>query len=120
GLAHPVTGAALGGHETTAGGGIATGPAALWGTNACNNMSVIRKVWNPQVEQWTSNESQTSRIVAGIKGRFGADWRWDAYYQYGSTNSSSTRRNVATQLRLNMAIDSVVDDREFLGDGITP
>ncbi|HWL63858.1 MAG TPA: TonB-dependent receptor [Steroidobacteraceae bacterium] len=119
-LQDPVTGVLLSGHAWDTGGGIATGPGALWGNTPCNNQTVIRKVWNPQVQQWTSNESETVRLVTGIKGRFGSDWRWDAYYQYGHTNSASTRKNVATSLRLNMAMDSVIDDREFLADGTTP
>src|SRR5690606_27215154 len=118
-LQDPVTGALLSGHATDTGGGIATGPGALWGNNPCNNQSVIRKVWNPQVQQWSTNDSETVRLVTGIKGRFGSDWNWDAYYQYGHTNSSSTRKNVATSLRLNMALDSVIDDRQFLPDGVT-
>ena len=49
--------------------------------------------------------------LAGVKGRFGSDWRWDAYYQYGATDSSSVQRNNATNLRLAFALDAVIDDR---------
>src|SRR5690606_3898059 len=55
-----------------------------------------------------------------VRGRFGADWQWDAYYQYGATDSSSRQYNVATNLRMAFALDAVIDDRQFLADGITP
>ncbi len=52
----------------------------------------------------------TARL-AGMKGRFGSDWRWDAYYQYGGTDSTSIQPNNATNLRLAFALDAVIDDR---------
>ena len=55
------------------------------------------------------------RVVAGVKGRFGRDWRWDAYYQWGQTDSSSHQDNVATSIRLAFAMDAVIDDRAGLG-----
>ena len=47
--------------------------------------------------------------LAGVKGRFGADWRWDAYYQYGATDSASVQKNVATNLRMAFALDAVIE-----------
>src|SRR5690606_8320386 len=88
--------------------------------NACGGHSVMRKVWDPQIQRWTTNESDTLSVTTGIKGRFGGSWSWDAYYQYGRTKSTSVATNVATNLRLNMAMDAVIDDRPFLDDGVTP
>src|SRR5690606_13770032 len=118
-LTNPVTGAALGGFNPGIGGNT-SGVGGLWGANPCGGYTAVRKVWNPQFQQWTEQHSETVRILTGVKGRFGSDWRWDAYYQYGHTNSSSTQNNIATAIRLNMAMDGVVDDRMYLGDGTTP
>ncbi len=77
----------------------------------CGGFTALRKVWNPQVQQWTEQESETMRVTTGVKGRFGRDWRWDVYYQYGQTESESRQNNVATNLRLAMAMDAIIDDR---------
>jgi outer membrane receptor protein involved in Fe transport len=111
-LQNPATGALLTGFASTTSGGAQTGLDTLYGPNACGGHSVMRKVWDPQVTRWTNSSSDSGQFTAGIKGRFGGDWRWDSYYQYGSTSSSSRQNNVATNLRLAMAMDSVVDDRE--------
>src|SRR5690606_18583547 len=104
-LTNPVTGALLGGFNPGI-GGQTSGVGGLWGANPCGGYTAVRKVWNPQIQQWTDQESETMRVLAGVKGRFGSDWRWDAYYQYGKTDSSSTQNNIATSIRLNMAMDS--------------
>ena len=39
------------------------------------------------------NERNTLRLTAGLDGVFGADWSWDAYYQYGRTNSETRVSN---------------------------
>src|SRR5690606_28820405 len=105
----PSTGALLSGFARTAGGG--TGLDSLYGPYACNGFSAMAKVWNPQIQQWTDQQSDTARVTAGVKGRFGGDWRWDAYYQYGKTESKSLQNNVMTNLRMAMAIDAIIDDR---------
>jgi outer membrane receptor protein involved in Fe transport len=97
------------GNSPSAGGG--SGVDTLYGANPCTGSTAIRKVWNPQIQQWSSNESETMRIVAGVRGRFGRDWRWDGYYQYGQTESSSKAQNVATRIRMAFALDAVIDDR---------
>jgi outer membrane receptor protein involved in Fe transport len=102
-------GSPLAGASNTAGGGA--GLDNLYGATPCAGFTAVRKVWNPQVEQWTTQQSETMRVVAGAKGRFGRDWRWDAYYQYGQTESTSRQNDVATNLRLGMAMDAVIDDR---------
>ncbi len=97
------------GNATTAGSG--SGLNTLYGNNPCTGFTAVRKVWNPQVEQWTSQEQEPVRGLIGLKGRFGQDWRYDIYYQYGRTKSRSVTHNAATNLRLAFALDAVVDDR---------
>jgi hypothetical protein len=103
------------GKSNTAGGGA--GVDTFYGQNPCLGFTAMRKIWNPQINQWSSNESETMRVVAGVKGRFGRDWRWDASATYGSTDSSSSSNDVATTIRLAFAMDAVVDDRPTLADG---
>jgi outer membrane receptor protein involved in Fe transport len=103
------------GNSTTAGGGA--GVSTLYGANPCTGYTALRKVWNPQVQQYTRQESETMRFVGGVRGRFGSDWRWDSYYQYGQTESSSSQNDVATNLRLAFAMDAVIDDRATI-DGV--
>jgi outer membrane receptor protein involved in Fe transport len=107
----PTTGALMAGAATTTGGGASTGLDTLYGNNACNGYTALRKVWNPQFNQFTHQVQEPFNTTAGIRGRFGGDWRWETYAQYGRTNSRSTQNNVATNLRLAMAVDAVIDDR---------
>jgi outer membrane receptor protein involved in Fe transport len=97
------------GNATTAGAGA--GLDTLYGTNPCNGFTAVRKVWNPQVQQTTTQTQEPIRGLVGIKGRFGRDWRYDAYFQYGRTKSTSVTKNAATNLRLSFAMDAVIDDR---------
>ncbi len=89
-----------------------TGVDSLYGVGLCNGSTPVRKVWNPQIQQTTTQKSDTWHAVAGIRGHFGDDWKWDGYYQYGTTNSSSKATNVQTNLRMAFATDAVVDDRK--------
>ncbi|MEO6080164.1 MAG: TonB-dependent receptor [Steroidobacteraceae bacterium] len=77
----------------------------------CNTGTAIRKVWNPQVKQVTTQTSETMRVVAGVKGQFGRDWKWDASYSWGKTDSSSAQTDVPTNLRMAFAMDAVIDNR---------
>jgi outer membrane receptor protein involved in Fe transport len=87
------------------------GIALLYGDLPCGSYSVVRKVWNPQVQQVTTSSSETMRVVGGVKGRFGRDWRWDASYSWGETTSESAQTDVPTTIRLAFAMDAVIDDR---------
>ena len=109
-LRNPDTGAALSGFGATVGGNSA-GAALLWGRAPCAGFTAVRKVWSPQVQQFTSSESETWNATIGMRGRFGGDWRWDASYQYGATGSSSKQNNVATTISSAFAMDAVIDDR---------
>jgi outer membrane receptor protein involved in Fe transport len=93
---------------------------AVWGQDPCAGFTAIRKVWNPQIQQYTTNDSETWRVVAGIRGRFGRDWRYDAYYQYGSTESLSKTFNGASNLSLGFAMEAVIDDRALVNGQPNP
>ena len=104
------------GASNTAAGGSGTAINVLYGDTPCNGFTAIRKVWNtelfdPELNRWTEQRQEPWRTTAGIRGRFGGDWRWDGSVQYGKTNSTSVQHNTATNLRLAMANDAVIDDR---------
>jgi outer membrane receptor protein involved in Fe transport len=103
------TGTLLAGFPNTTGGG--SGLDSIYGPSPCQGFTAMRKVWYPQLQQYTNQVQEPWRALVGVRGRFGGDWRWDAYYQYGSTDSTSRQNNVATNLRLAMATDAVIDDR---------
>ncbi|HTP40346.1 MAG TPA: TonB-dependent receptor [Steroidobacteraceae bacterium] len=83
----------------------------LYGSTPCTGNTAIYKVWNPQIQQKTMQDSDTMRGVLGTKGRFGSTWNYDVSYQYGRTNSDSQQNNVWTTYRYAFAMDSVIDDR---------
>jgi outer membrane receptor protein involved in Fe transport len=93
---------------TTGNGGFAS---YLFGNNPCSGFTAIKKVWSPQFRRFSTNDSETMGATVGIKGRYGSDWRWDAYVQYGQTDSASSQNNAATNIRQAFASDSVIDDR---------
>jgi outer membrane receptor protein involved in Fe transport len=92
-------------------GGTNAATANLWTATPCANFTAIKKVWNPQIQQYTTNDTETWRVTAGARGRFGRDWKWDTYYQYGSTDSLAKTFNGATNLSFTFSMDSVIDDR---------
>jgi len=99
------------GGSTGAGGGAFSGTDVLYGTTPCAGFTALRKVWSPQVNRWTDQVQEPWRMLVGLRGRFGGDWRWDTSIQYGKTVSRSVQHNVGTNLRQAMALDAVVDDR---------
>jgi outer membrane receptor protein involved in Fe transport len=92
-------------------GGTNAATAALWTQNPCANFTAIRKVWNPQIQQYTTNDTERVTALVGVKGQFGRDWRWDSYYQYGQTESLAKTFNGGTNLSFQFAMDAVIDDR---------
>ncbi len=106
------------GNSTTTGSG--PGLDNLYGTTPCTGHTAVRKVWNPQIQQWTEQQSRTTRAVAGLRGRLGGDWRWETYYQYGQTRSTSRQNNVPTNLSFAFAMDAVIDDRQFIDGAPNP
>ena len=112
-------GAPLAGASATAGstGNVNT---QLFGSSPCNGFTAVRKVWNPQIQQYTSQTSDTWNAMAGVRGRFGSDWRWESYYQYGGTSSKSVQNNVQTNISFGLAMDAVIDDRQTINGQPNP
>jgi outer membrane receptor protein involved in Fe transport len=105
---------AFGNSNSTGGnafGAAASGIGSLFGTAPCAGSTAISKVWNPQLQQTSSDSSDRLTAQVGLKGRFGADWRWDTNYSFGQTKSEQNFTNVATLLRSAFAMDAVIDDR---------
>jgi outer membrane receptor protein involved in Fe transport len=104
--------------------GSEAGVGNILGGSPCggrNNLfTAVRKVWNPQIQQFTSQKSETIGVTAGMRGRFGGDWRWDTYYQYGTTESTSKSTDVNTNIRLAFAADAVIDDRPTINGQPNP
>ena len=107
------------GNLPTAGSGQ-FGNSVFRGNTPCTGMAALTKVWDAQMSQITKRTSETVRGVIGLKGRFGTDWRYDAYYQYGATDSSSVQYDSRTSYRLAFALDSVIDDRETVNGAPNP
>lgn len=60
----------------------------------------------------SNNKRDTTRIVVGADGEFalaGKFFNWDAYYQYGKTNTDEHMTSTYNTARLSLATDSVVD-----------
>ncbi len=105
------TGVLATGASITAAGGSGTALSPLYNPDtACSGYTAMRKIWDSQVQRYTTQKSEPWNMVAGIRGRFGGDWRWESYVQYGKTDSSSVQYNVSTNLRMAMANDAVIDD----------
>jgi outer membrane receptor protein involved in Fe transport len=107
---NPETGSAQTGAGATIGGNGA-GSALLWGGTPCAGFTAVSKIWSPQVQQFTTNDTDTYGATVGVRGRFGSDWRWDVSYQYGGTTSVSKQNNVQTNVSSAFAMDAVIDDR---------
>jgi outer membrane receptor protein involved in Fe transport len=61
----------------------------------------------------SNNQRDTTRIVAGINGDFMLSdkfFTWDAYYQYGKTNTDEHMTPTFNNARLALATDAVFDD----------
>lgn len=57
-------------------------------------------------------EREVLRYLGGLEGTFNLfnrDWNWDAYYQFGETNSSETGFNISRKDRYAAALDSVIN-----------
>jgi hypothetical protein len=105
---------AFGNSNSTGGnafGSAASGIGSLFGTSPCTGSTAVAKVWNPQLQQTSSDSSDRLTAQVGLKGRFGADWRWDTNYSFGQTKSEQNFTNQSTVLRSAFAMDAVIDDR---------
>lgn len=52
---------------------------------------------------------ETYRAVLGLEGKVFGDWNWNAYYQYGQTDTRSVLYNTTNTARFAEAIDAVRD-----------
>ncbi|WP_051330166.1 TonB-dependent receptor domain-containing protein [Niveispirillum irakense] len=59
---------------------------------------------------------ETYRVVSGARGDLGADWQWDAYYQYGRTNYEQETRNTQITDNFARAVDAV--DQGLFQNGV--
>lgn len=56
------------------------------------------------------NDREQLRLMAGLEGRFGSDWRWDAYVQHGRTDFDNGHySNNPIIANFNLAVDAVRD-----------
>jgi iron complex outermembrane receptor protein len=51
--------------------------------------------------------TKTYRAVAGLDGKLGSNWKWDAYYQYGRTDFTQINTNDPINGNLRKAFDAV-------------
>jgi outer membrane receptor protein involved in Fe transport len=58
-------------------------------------------------QNWADRTSY--RGVVSLEGRFGGSWKWDAYYQYGQTQTAVELRNTTNTARIMQAIDATRD-----------
>jgi iron complex outermembrane receptor protein len=56
-----------------------------------------------------TNDRRVTRIVAGINGKFGDSWEWDAYYQRGVSDLHSMTKGIWVNSNLALAYDAVVN-----------
>ena len=59
----------------------------------------------------TDNHRTVERYVVGANGRFNSfdtDWKWDAYYQHGATDTHEVAADITNNARLALAQDAVV------------
>jgi len=54
----------------------------------------------------TLTRDNVFRTVASLEGKLGADWSWDAYYQYGRNSFRSDIKNALVTTRINAALDA--------------
>jgi outer membrane receptor protein involved in Fe transport len=101
--------------------GYNNGPFATFPNEVCGdftggalpflNATVLSKDWNGQNDQVVTTDTKVARAVLGLNGRFGGDWSWDVYYQYGKTKRDQIGTGYRTNWRYTMAIDSILDPR---------
>lgn len=66
--------------------------------------------WNSDLGIYQKQiETQVYRGVAGLRGRSGEDWDWDAYYQHGTTKGDFTAGHGVITANLYNAVDAVVN-----------
>ena len=77
--------------------------------------TLLRKDFTDESEQIVHTDSDSTRVVLGLKGKFGgSSWTWDTYYQYGKTDREQIGDDYRTNQRWLMAVDSIIDPRPGL------
>ncbi len=84
-------------------------PAAI--QDQMTNLAVSRFDLNITPKSWgviaTDTKYETWEALAGLKGRFGDSWNWDAHYEHGRTAFNVIYRNQINVGNLYRAIDAV-------------
>lgn len=80
--------------------------------------------------KYVEQDTHMLSLTSGIKGQLGGDWRYNAYYQYGQSESTISVFNMLRLDRVYRAIDAVIDPSSgepvcrstlsFPGDGCVP
>jgi outer membrane receptor protein involved in Fe transport len=55
------------------------------------------------IDTWTT----TARLLAGVRGKFGASWKWDAFVQSGRSVADQEMSNINNNANFQRAIDAV-------------
>jgi iron complex outermembrane receptor protein len=72
--------------------------------------TVISKNWQGQNLQIVTTDTKVTRGVLGANGKFGENWTWDAYYQYGKTTRDQIGAGYRRNWAYTFATDAVVDE----------
>ena len=75
------------------------------------NATVLSKDWSLQNDQTVTTDTKVTRAVVGLSGALSNTWTWEAYYQYGKTTRDQIGRGYRTNLRYDLAVDAVIDNR---------
>jgi iron complex outermembrane receptor protein len=88
-------------------------PADLRALLQQNNVTSFRlgRVHNDLGFYTAQNSRDTYRAVLGLSGSVFDDWKWEAYYQYGRTDTNTRQLNNRLNMNFAMALDAVLDPR---------
>lgn len=86
-------------------------PQSIRDTMAANNIAsfVMGRSVLDNARNGVDISVNTLQAVAGFKGEIFSDWKWDAYYSYGSTKNRVEQPNSRITARFNQALDAVVN-----------
>jgi outer membrane receptor protein involved in Fe transport len=90
---------------------VGNAPFATFPNEFCFGGTIVEKNWQGQNLQVVDTDTKVTRGVLGLNGRIGANWSWDAYYQYGRTVRDQIGNGYRTNWRYSLAMDSIIDTR---------
>jgi outer membrane receptor protein involved in Fe transport len=67
----------------------------------------LGRSWFDLGSPYAISTTETFRVVAGLDGKFGGSWKWDAYYQFGQTDFRQDMYNNPVNARVRNAVDAV-------------